>query len=204
VEIIGFGAGNYNTAQEVQLFREKGLKYRPDKVVVFFFINDAEPTPHMSSWGILNHSRAITFLWSRANILRSRFSAARGFQSYYSSLYQEGQPGWEQQKRAFLDLKDLCARNGTHLQVVLLPELHAPSRLPFKAEHEKVMAFLSDHGIESLDVAPAFLNQPDPHRLWVALDDAHPNRIAHRLIAEATLEFLSRKTTGAKTYAANY
>ncbi len=52
-EIINFGTGNYNTEQEVNLFIERGLKYQPNKVVLFYFINDAEPLPKKSHWGFL-------------------------------------------------------------------------------------------------------------------------------------------------------
>ena len=45
-EIINTGGtGNYNTEQETYLFLEKGFKYHPDKVVVFYFINDPETDP---------------------------------------------------------------------------------------------------------------------------------------------------------------
>ena len=43
-----FRSGNYNTTQEVNLLIDKGLKYQPDQVVLFYFINDAEPVPKKS------------------------------------------------------------------------------------------------------------------------------------------------------------
>src|SRR5262249_43999443 len=55
-EILNFGTGNYNTVQEVNLFLKKGLKYKPDSVVLFYFINDAEPTPAVSKWEALGNS----------------------------------------------------------------------------------------------------------------------------------------------------
>jgi lysophospholipase L1-like esterase len=64
-EIINFGIGNYNSEQEVNLFLEKGLKYHPDKVVVFYFINDAEPPRAKAPFPFLYHSDFITFFWSR-------------------------------------------------------------------------------------------------------------------------------------------
>ena len=38
-EMINFGHGNYNTSQQVNLFKKKGFKYNPDKIVVFYFDN---------------------------------------------------------------------------------------------------------------------------------------------------------------------
>lgn len=190
-EVLNFGAGNYNTEQQVALFMEKGLKYRPDGVVVFYFINDAEPTPHRSSWAFLGRSRLVTLLWSRGKALASRSSAARSWRAYYAGLYREGQPGWEATKRAFLRLRDVCRERSIRLQVVFLPELHDPARYPFREEHRKVAEFLGRNGVESLDLAPSFASIAAPRRLWVAPDDAHPNAAAHALIAKHLIPYLS-------------
>src|SRR5215468_10348006 len=42
-EVINLGVGNYNTVQEVQAFLTAGQRYRPDIVVLNYFVNDAEP-----------------------------------------------------------------------------------------------------------------------------------------------------------------
>ena len=195
-EVLNFGHGNYNTVQEVNLFLEKGLKYKPDAVVLFYFINDAEPTPAVSRWEALGNSRFITFFWSRIKSLLSRLDEQKSFQGYYSGLYADDQPGWKAAKDAILLLKRTTAERGIDLKVVLLPELHDPAHYPFAAEHAKLMDFLARNGIAALDVTPAFKDAGDPHGLWVALDDAHPNARAHGIIADATLDFISKDSNG--------
>ena len=190
-EILNFGTGNYNTEQEVRLFIEKGMKYQPDEVVVFYFINDAEPTAARSPWAFLGHSRMITFIWSRAKAVLSRIRPAASFREYYADLYKAGQPGWEAMKSAFRKIKDICDAEGIALRAVLLPELHNPANYPFTEEHRKVSGFLGELGIPFLDLAPYFASESDPLSLWVALDDAHPNAPAHRKIAEYAFEFVS-------------
>lgn len=195
-EVLNFGAGNYNTVQEVSLFLEKGIKYKPDAVVLFYFINDAEPTPVVSRWEALGNSRFITFFWSRIKSLISRFDRNLSFQGYYSGLYADDQPGWKAAQDALLRLKRATAEHGIALKVVLLPELHDPAHYPFAKEHAKVMDFLARNGIAALDVTPAFANTKDPHALWVALDDAHPNATAHATIADATFDFIAKDVHG--------
>ena len=195
-EIINLGAGNYNTEQEVNLFIEKGLKYKPDEVVVFYFINDAEPTPRKSRWEPLGGSRTITFFWSRIKSLMTNIGRSQSFHEYYSELYSEAQPGWIAAKNAFLQLRDTCASNGISLRVVLLPELHQLNEYPFAAEHRKIMAFLSGNSISAIDLAPRFGEERDPMRLWVASDDAHPNEIAHAMIATYSREFILEGLNG--------
>lgn len=41
-QVLNFGVPSYNTAQEVELLKEKGLKYKPDIVILQFLFNDVE------------------------------------------------------------------------------------------------------------------------------------------------------------------
>ena len=190
-EIINLGVGNYNTTQEVNLFIDKGMRYQPDQVVLFYFINDAEPVPQKSRFPGLGHSRMVTFYWSRLKALRARLSPGTGFAEYYAALYRNGASGWTNSQAALLELKQLSQAHGFALQVVLLPELHDLVDYPFRAEHRIVMDFLSENGIAALDLAPLFADERDPHALWVSLDDAHPNARAHRSIADYSQNFLT-------------
>jgi lysophospholipase L1-like esterase len=190
-ELINFGTGNYNTTQEVNLFRQKGLAYSPDSVFLFYFINDAEPVPAKSRYAWLAQSRLATFFWSRMKALAALRSPDAGFGAYYAGLYRDAQPGWIQTKSAFVELRNLCAERGIQLKVVILPELHNLINYPFQAEHELLAQFLSMHGIAHIDLAPYFAGESDPSSLWVARDDAHPNAKAHRRIADASFPFLS-------------
>jgi len=198
-EILNFGAGNYNTEQEVHLFLERGLKYRPDKVVVFYFINDAEITPRKSRWWFMGYSQLATLYWSRGHLLAERLFPSRGgYQAYYASLYQKNNPGLSRAQDAFLLLQDVCRKNHIELQVVLLPELHELVRYPFQKEHQMIADFLRSHHIDVLDLAPRFSGIVKPMDLWVARDDAHPNKEGHRLIAEHSWEFINGSSQGTK------
>jgi lysophospholipase L1-like esterase len=191
-EVINFGAGNYNTQQEVNLFREKGLKYNPDKVVVFYFINDAEVTPQQSKWAWVARLRSVTFLWSRVRGLLTRTNPGQTFESFYSDLYQDDQPGFVALREAFIELRDLTGERGIELQVIMLPELHNLVDYPFDAEYAKVAGFLRDSGINYIDLTERFRGYENAPGLWVAPDDAHPNALGHRMIAEYSRDFIEK------------
>ncbi len=190
-EVINLGVGNYNTTQEVNLFIDKGLKYRPDQVVLFYFINDSEAVPQKSRFPGLGNYRVITFYWSRIKALKARFTESAGFEEYYSELYQEGSPGWANSRSALLELKELSRQHEFDLKVVLLPELHELQDYTFAREHRLIGDFLRQNDIPVLDLAPLFQGESDPQSLWVSRDDAHPNARAHQLIATYTLDYLA-------------
>jgi hypothetical protein len=189
-EIINLGVGNYNTTQEVNLLIDKGLKYQPDQVVLFYFINDAEPVPRKSRFPGLGYSRTVSFFWSRLKALSARFSESTGFKEFYSALYREDSPGWQGTQDAFRSLHDLSATHGFALSVVLLPELHELADYAFAKEHAQVTDFLSEIGIPALDLAERFRGESNPQSLWVSMDDAHPNARAHALISEYSFNFV--------------
>jgi lysophospholipase L1-like esterase len=190
-EVINLGVGNYNTTQEVHLFLDKGLRYDPDQVVLFYFINDAEEVPQRSRFPGLGRTRVVTFFWSRIKALISQLSDAPGYREFYADLYREGSPGWARSREALALLRDVTRERDIDLRMVLLPELHELDPYAFEREYALVAEFASGLGIPVLDLAPAFRGE-DPQSLWVSRDDAHPNARAHALIADYTRDFISQ------------
>jgi hypothetical protein len=131
----------------------------------------------------------VTFYWARVKALIAQFSDSAGYQDWYAALYREDAAGWRDAQRAFVELARICREHGIALQVVLLPELHDLVDYPFTAEYAKVTRFLDANGIENLDLTPFFLGKTHPESLWVAPDDAHPNAVAHRRIADSSVDF---------------
>ena len=124
VEMINTGNGNYNTEQQANVYFDKGASYSPDKVVMFYFINDAEVTPKQSEYQWLAYSRAVTFFWSRLRGLFTRSDQGQTFEGFYSALYADDQPGWVASQAAFIELRDVLNEKGVEFQVVMIPELH--------------------------------------------------------------------------------
>ena len=190
-EILNFGTGNYNSEQEVNLFMEKGVKYKPDHVVLFYFINDAEVTPEKSGWEFLSYSRVITFYWSKIHSLMANLSESKSFKSFYSELYSDDSEGWINTRKSLSLMAQYCRDNEILFDVILLPELHNVVDYPLKEEHAKIMAFLKENSINSIDLTQFFSSVKEPHKLWVALDDAHPNKIAHSMISDYSYDFIA-------------
>jgi len=73
-EVINFGVGNYNTVQEVQAFLATGHRYRPDVVVLNYFVNDAELLePARSPSSLMRACYACVFLAGRGDAVVRQF-----------------------------------------------------------------------------------------------------------------------------------
>jgi len=142
-------------------------------------------------WEFLSHSRAVTFYWSKIHSLMANLSPSRSFKSYYSELYSDDNRGWLNAKEALRQMAQYCRDNQIRFDVILLPELHNVKDYPLKEEHSEIMNFLKEDNIDSYDLTPLFSTVNEPHKLWVALDDAHPNAIAHQMIAEFSFKYIA-------------
>jgi lysophospholipase L1-like esterase len=183
-DVINAGVGNYNTAQEVAWFEERGLAYEPDEVILGFYINDAEPTPHRKEGWLARRSYLYVVLASMWDALQRQMGLRKGYVEYYAELYQDSNPGWRTCQDALERLAAMCRARNIRLTVALLPELHdVEDTYPFRFVHEKVSAVLGRHGVPVLDLNGAFRGR-DPKSLWVSPGDAHPNAVAQRIIAE--------------------
>jgi lysophospholipase L1-like esterase len=191
VEVINTGVGNYNTCQELAYFRDRGLKYEPDMLVLGFYINDAEPTPKPSGGFLSRHSYLYVVASSFLDGLNRMAAQKESFADYYRGLYQPEQPGWQACRKALLELHRLCSDNGIKFRVLLIPELHSPAEnYPFEEVHTLIKDIGREHGFGVIEVRQA-MEGVDPPRLWVSAGDAHPSALAHRIIADELFDALS-------------
>jgi lysophospholipase L1-like esterase len=183
-EVINAGVGNYNTAQEVAWFTERGLAYEPDEVILGFYINDAEPTPRRTESWLASHSYVYVVLSSAWDALQRQIGLKKGYYDYYADLYDESNPGWRECQAALERLIAICRARGFRISVALLPELHdVEVSYPFRFVHERVAAVVTRQGAPVVDLDGAFRGH-EPKSLWVSPGDAHPNALAQRIIAE--------------------
>ena len=192
-EVINTGVGNYNTAQEVAYFMERGFRYRPDMVMLAWFINDAEDTPKPVQGWLARESCLYTFVSSAWDDLGRNTRSRPSYKEYYAGLYEDGREGWAECQRALEQLSGTCRHEGFELRILLIPELHSlGADYEFKDIYDKVQRIAERLKVTSLNLVDAFPTE-DPTSFWVSPGDAHPNGRAHAIIAEAVYGMLSRE-----------
>jgi lysophospholipase L1-like esterase len=193
--VINAGVGNYNTVQEVAYFKERGIRYRPDEVILGFYINDAEPVPTPQDGWLARNSYLYVLATSGWDAFARRFGRKASYEDYYRTLYTEENSGWRASRQALEDLIETCKREGIRFRLVLLPELHFPNgEYPFSAVHDVVARIATNHGVLVLDLQGAFRGH-DPKSLWVSLGDAHPNEKAMEIIATEIYRTMADETS---------
>jgi hypothetical protein len=204
VEVINTGVGNYNTSMEVEYFLTRGAKYRPDIVVLNYFINDAEKTPQYET-NILNRNlRAYVYFASRVDTaLRQSDMASRSdWKEYYASLYDEktNPEGLASMRAAVARLAEYCKKESLPLYLVNYPELRVLKEYPFPFVDKLVRSLADSNGARFLNLLPAVKNL-EPASLWVTAPDPHPSVVAHEAFASAMFAYfdgeLARAGAGA-------
>jgi lysophospholipase L1-like esterase len=192
-EVINFGVGNYNTVQEVQAFLANGHRYRPDIVVLNYFVNDAELLePARSPSPLMRACYACVFLAGRGDAVVRKFLGGKGWAQYYLSLYGDGtSQGWLEAKAAIGRLAKATKASGAKLVIANLPELHDVKDYRFGPITDLVQQAAAEHGAVFVDVLPAISDQPSS-KLWVTPPDPHPNAYANELIAQALFTALQK------------
>jgi lysophospholipase L1-like esterase len=207
-EVINIAAGGLNTPQEVHLFEQAGLRYRPDVVVLNFVLNDGDfytrleaarryiaaqerriglldvPVhPKVKEW--LKSSALIYFVKERVEDLKGRVLGREEFDHYARTWSRE-----ESRRRVtagFDRLAWLQREHGFQVIVLVWPLLADYTRYPFTAVHEWVTTAATEAGFAVTDLLPVLSAIPHRRLQVTAEDSVHPNGLGHRLAARAFL-----------------
>ena len=193
-EVVNLGVGNWNTVQEVQYFLTKGHKYRPDIVVLNYFVNDAEPTPERREPPsvLLQYCYSCVFFKGRLDTVLRQFTTRQNWAEFYLGLYDGGKSkGWLDAKAAIQRLADYCKQNNIKLLIAHLPELHDVQNYRFGTVTELVRQTAQENSVPFVDLLPNMQFQASSD-LWVTPPDPHPNAFANELIAAGLFSALQK------------
>lgn len=219
-EVVNFAVPGYNTAIEVEVFKQKCLRYDPDLVIMHFNTNDYDVPGFMKpaeSYATLRKSYLLDFLYSRYQILRGIqkhemipfvFDRTMGMEQS-DRLHED--PNFPDEYRHLVGLKgfvraiETLVRETNARKIPLIvyvikadPNLD-PNYTPdeFRDGQLRVITELSEkHGFFLLNMYPHYMaylaHNPahDQKVFWVTPEDSHPSAIAHKIEAEAFFEFL--------------
>jgi len=212
VKVINAAVGSYSTWSEVDLLKEKGLKIRPDIVMIAFFWNDLykKPVPVLPlsdsaqqadarTQGLrwLKQSSLLMFLRERLEILSFRFFSPT-FDWAHQEMIYEGrssaylEEAYKQTGSSLEEFKALADANGFIPLLIIVP-------IPSQVHHLDAPTHMQQHitelarraGIRVVDLLSpmqhAYQTNPD---LFIPWDNVHFTPQGHRVIAETLEQYL--------------
>jgi len=126
-----------------------------------------------------------------------QFRLDRAMRAWYRELYAEpNHDGWERSKAYIEEINNRMRLRGGHFLVAMWPMLpYLDAGYPFQGVHETVGKFCLASGIRWLDLLPTLSGRPANY-LWAHPLDAHPNALAHRLVARDLARAVRRLAEG--------
>ena len=201
VEVLNFAVSGYDTQQEVEFLKLRGLAFDPDLVLVAFCLNDFG----RSSWELSNfrehddwerweehralvqgrllqHSHLARLALVRMPALRERFAPPDAIRL---------DPKRDRVALGFSELRTLAESHGFEVLVVVFPRLRAWATYPDGPLHTRVHQRADAAGFPLFDMLDAFqaVSGPDPTHL--ACDYDHPNAEGHGIAAAAVRDHLT-------------
>ena len=204
IEILNFGIPAYNVLDNLKNLKTHVLKYNPDIVIYGYCINDfnnpwaesalifklKQEIKRYRFFGFLEpYSKLAYFLdWAMYQL----FSDAKKFHHEWMSdtLNPNKNPIYREMEQGLSEIIEILSpKNGL---VLILPIFNDKNedRLSYYIKARKLVVTRCESlHVAYLDVFPKMKFKP-PFRWWVSIDDHHPNKEGHALIAKLVAEKL--------------
>lgn len=202
-EIMNMSVAGYNTLQEIETLKEKGLPYRPDVVLVAYCQNDRERDDGHVYEQLLyaeRHSSGISHTRFSPYLLRSalyrylvyRLNAElrKRFERYqYNEWMKVGEDAVEP---SLAELARLSREHGFRALIVLFPKFSRDGKtVESTPESQALSAIAEKNGLEFLDLESAYRECNATRSAHLAYDAFHSTPAGHRCAGEAIAKYLN-------------
>jgi GDSL-like Lipase/Acylhydrolase family len=204
-EVINLGVSGYNTRQEVETLKDKGLRFEPDLVLLAYTLNDRERMDGDILRTLLEaegrspggDSRGAHPLLLRSALYRLyRFRIRPAVATPGVPAAQRVELGVEQISGdtvapSLAELARLSEEHRFSVVVAVFPRFSRWfSRYPFEAEHAFVHGVARAHRFHTLDLLRTFQACKATTDGPVSFDIFHPTPAGHRCAADAMARFI--------------
>ena len=183
--VLNMGVYGYSTKQELRLLETRGLKYKPDLIIVVYHLND----PDVADAGQARYftRSPIAIVQMIRDKIKSIDSSRRRaeYHHYIHKRYAQDI------RRQFCQLGSISRNVNVPVLVVVLPLFSwKETRYPWLNIHLRLKKLCMDNGLLFLDLFTSFRRYRSNE---LSLNMWHPNKLGHRIIAESIAAFLLDK-----------
>ena len=196
VEVYNFAVPAFATRHEAALLEHIVAPYRPDGIVVWYFLNDPQVEGTLDFLAG-DKRRVLPALQERSALARlvgSRLDVligGRALERTYREAYAADDPRWQRAAAGLGDMAEVANRLGSPIALFVHPVLfRLDADYPFAEIHAQVIEAAGARGLAAFDLFEAFEGRDGPS-LWVHASDPHPNEEAHAVAASFAATKLS-------------
>lgn len=197
-QIMNFGVSGYNTLQEVETLKDKGMSFNPDLILLQYSLNDTYLDDGRLAADILTRTERKSLHRRMLNIPLLYHSALYRF--FIFRVIEDGLQDFTKRSHSLLvhqhqntvasGFKTLQSiAGGRCVLIVVFPWFEKGlSPYPYEKQHEEVSALARSHGFHTLDLLDSFRSCSAAGR--VNFDHVHPNAHGHTCAAQALADYL--------------
>lgn len=171
-EVLNFGVPGYSTFQEVEKFKERGLCFKPDAVLVYFVQND---------FGLPFFIRDVSQSGSSGLFTATQFAHLLNRKDEKAQEAQAKQKGWDPNS-ALAELSKLSKQEGFKIYIAINP------RNTWKKDLGKLWVLKNDPSIQLIrlreDLLKIIKRRNIPEAKLTLPDDPHPSPIRHAILGD--------------------
>jgi lysophospholipase L1-like esterase len=204
-EVINFGVNGYNTINEVELLKVRGLNYKPDLVLLQYCFNDhnnkSELNMRLARTLADNHKLIYLMLNPSLKILRKSklflFCALR-LKTVQVNLKDVARLGSEYiyrgdyVSRGFSELSELSRQNDFSTMVFIFPRFERNHRRfsNYQSEYFQIEELCKKNRMPYLNLLSYFILNHDGENTYpdFHIDSCHPSAYGNKAVAEAIAE----------------
>jgi hypothetical protein len=192
-EVLNFGVEGYNTFQELEMLKNRGLKYNPDLIILNYVLNDPEPGEYYFNKSFFMRSSALvryfTYRIKKALIRRER--KRLNIHTEIDNYYYYHQPKYFiPLKNVILEMADIARERERKLVVVIFPVSSImvkdfKENYPYRTLHGLVKSIRADNiiFIDLIDEFNRLGMTPQGVSINYAYDESHKNTSALKVAA---------------------
>jgi len=201
-EVLNMALEGYNTIQELEFLKAKGLKYNPDLVLLYYCFNDPDYPEYYFKNNFFNNHFLLTryiqyrikkFLVKKDRKLKGIKNEEENFRYLYNS------ESWDYTKEAILNIKGLSEKYNFRFVFVVVAEMSSlvldfRDNYPYSYINEMLAHFCQDNGIEIIDPLGYLKERNDnPLDLVIGFEDRHKNPKGNSIIAAYVADELVKR-----------
>jgi lysophospholipase L1-like esterase len=202
-EVINLGVSGYNTRQEIETLKERGLQFKPDLVILQYCLNDRWRDDGLVLRTLLDEeNKSDQLVWSQLSplLVKSALFRFARFKAFPNLWFRSNRDDTENHFSALAsdsvdqsirELAGLSKRHGFEVLVAIFPRFESLEEYQFREEHGAVRELSEATGIRVLDLLPGFIECISSGSK-VDFDNFHPNPEGHACAARALNREVSR------------